>query len=293
VSIAGRGSRLIGGSISTTIARDDVERILVRGFFPDCPADAVPERGVATGFREVGLPFEPDPAVTRHLAHFLHRHAGAAAPTHVLFNGGCLKADRLRRRLLDALGSWAGAALRPLVGTPDLDFAVARGAAHYAWARERGGVRIRGGVGRSYWVGIEAAGLAVPGIARPLRALCVVPFGMEEGTSVAVPGSEIGLVVGRPARFRFFGSSVRKDDPAGAVLPRIDDAELVESDVLEAELPAGEDDGQGFVPVRFESRITELGVLELWCASTTSDRRWKLEFGVRESGDRASAASHP
>ena len=144
-------------------------------------------------------------------------------------------------------------------------------------------MRIRGGAARSYYVGIETAGLAIPGAPRPLRALCVVPFGMEEGTERDVPSGNVGLVVGEPATFRFFSSNVRKHDQPGDVLPQVDEEELSETDSLEATLPAVGDHTDGhYVPVRFQSKLTELGVFELWCVSTTSDERWKLEFSVRE-----------
>ena len=133
----------------------------------------------------------------------------------MLFNGGVFKADALQDRLLDVLGAWFGeAAPQLLAGAHDLDHAVARGAAYYGWAKQHGGVRIRGGTARAYYVGIETAGLAVPGAPRPLRALCVVPIGMEEGTEADVPCDEIGLVVGEPAQFRFFSSSVAQAGPA-------------------------------------------------------------------------------
>ncbi len=149
---------------------------------------------------------------------------GAALPTHVLFNGGVFKATALQQRLLDVLGSWTEGSRVPqlLAGEHDLDHSVARGAAHYGWTKERGGVRIRGGVARSYYIGVETAGLAIPGAPRPLRALCVVPFGMEEGTQVDVPSSDIGLVLGEPAHFRFFSSAVRKADQPGTLLDRLD-----------------------------------------------------------------------
>ena len=117
----------------------------------------------------------------------------------MLFNGGVFKAEALRSRLLDVLGDWFAKPEAPklLEGEHDLDHAAARGAAYYGWIKQRGGVRIRGGTARSYYVGIETAGLAVPGAPRPLRALCVAPFGMEEGTRVDVPGDEIGLIVGQ------------------------------------------------------------------------------------------------
>ena len=190
----------------------------------------------------------------------------------------------LRQRLLDVMGEWFGgpSAPRLLEGEHDLDHAVARGAAYYGWTKQRGGMRIRGGTARGYYVGIETAGLAVPGAARPLRALCVVPIGMEEGTETDVLSDEIGLVVGEPAHFRFFSSSVRKNDRPGDLLAAWTPDELSETDSLEAVLPPDESIDEPYVAVRFQARITELGVLELWCVSTTSPKRWKLEFSVRE-----------
>jgi hypothetical protein len=163
-----------------------------------------------------------------------------------------------------------------------LDHAVARGAAYYGHAKQRGGVRIRGGTARAYYVGIETAGLAIPGAPRPLHALCVAPIGMEEGSESDVPSEEIGLVVGEPAQFRFFSSSVRKQDRPGDVLQSWSDDELQETDSLEATLPADESIAEGYVPVQFHPKVTELGMLELWCYSSKSEGRWKLEFSVRE-----------
>jgi len=182
------------------------------------------------------------------------------------------------------IGSWfPGHAPKVLTGNDDLDFAVARGAAYYGAVKEGKGVRIRGGTARSYYVGIESAGPAIPGAMRPLRALCVVPFGMEEGSAAAVPGDEFGLVVGEPAHFRFFSSAVRHEDRPGQMINRWSEDELTETDPLEATLAAAEGADDGLVPVHFESRITELGVFELWCVSAVSSERWKLEFSVRES----------
>jgi hypothetical protein len=158
---------------------------------------------------------------------------------------------------------------------------VARGAAVYGWSKARGGVRIRGGTARSYYVGIESSGLAVPGAARPLRALCVVPIGMEEGTETDVPSGEIGLVVGEQAHFRFFNSSTREADKPGDLVPSWSPDEITESDSLETTLPADEAVQEDYVPVKFHSKITELGMFELWCVSTKNDQRWKLEFSVR------------
>ena len=150
----------------------------------------------------------------------------------------------------------------------------------HGWSKCRG-LRIRG-VPRSYYIGIESVGLAVPGMPRPLQAVCVAPFGMEEGSQLDVPGRQVGLVVGRPAKFRFFAAAHRKQDRVGDTLRHWDETELVETAPLELTLNASDPADEGFVPVRFQSRITELGVLELWCLSTRDDQRWKLELGVRE-----------
>jgi hypothetical protein len=287
VAVLGRGSRLIGGTVSIDVDRQSVSRLLVDGFFPECGVDERPARRSAAGFRELGLPYETDTAITRHVAAFLQAHGkpqgSPVRPTHVLLNGGVFKAEAIAQRLLGVLGQWfADAPPRLLEGRHDLDHAVACGAAYYGWTQHRGGVRIRGPAARAYYVGIETAGLAIPGAGRPLRALCVVPIGMEEGTETDVPSEEIGLVVGESAQFRFFSSSTRKEDKPGTVLSAWTPDELEETDPLVTTLPAADEVEGDYVPVRFHSRITELGVLELWCAGTTVDRRWKLEFSVRQ-----------
>ena len=295
VTVLGRGRRLVGGTVSVDVPREAVQTLLLDGFFPVCNIDDRPERRRASGFRELGLPYESDVAVTRHLASFLSLHGVDDHPapvTHVLFNGGVFKATLFRDRVLDILEQWYGKKARPqvLAGAADLDYAVARGAASYGFAKAGRGIRIRGGTARSYYVGIETAGLAIPGAPRPLKALCVVPFGMEEGTEARVPSAAIGLVVGEPCLFRFFSSAVRKNDQPGDVLEHWSDEELSETDPLATTLPAEQGIAEDYVPVQFESRITELGVFELWCVNTLSDQRWKLEFSVRDDAEEGAAA---
>jgi hypothetical protein len=288
IAIAGRGSKLIKGSVKTDVAREAATTLLVDGFFPACSVSDRPARRRQSGFQEIGLPFESDTAITKHVAAFLSAHGESpetpVRPTHVLFNGGVFKSQALRSRLLDVVSGWfAGAGSPvPLEGKHDLENAVARGAAYYGWTKHHGGMRIRGGTARSYYVGIETAGLAVPGAPRPLKALCVVPLGMEEGTEANIPSGEIGLVVGEPAQFRFFSSAVRKDDKPGDLVDYWSEEEIVETDSLEATLSAVEGIDEPYVPVQFQSRITELGVFELWCVNRALGGRWKLEFSVRE-----------
>jgi molecular chaperone DnaK (HSP70) len=286
ISVLGRGSKLIGGTVTVDVERSAITELLTDGFFPKCEVADQPQRQRVSGFQEMGLPYEQDTAVTRHLSAFLQNNAtdsGPARPQHVLFNGGVFKAEPLRKRLLQTLQHWfpEKPIPKPLEGTHDLDHAVARGAAYYGWAKVNGGVRIRGGTARSYYVGIETAGLAIPGAPRPLRALCVVPHGMEEGTGLDVPADAIGLIVGQPAHFRFFSSAVRKDDQPGSRLSAWSPDELSETDSLEATLPSDDAEGEHYVPVTFHAKITELGLLELWCVSTRGNGRWKLEFSVR------------
>jgi hypothetical protein len=186
---------------------------------------------------------------------------------------------------VQVLNSWAqqlGAKpVRVLTGT-DLDLAVARGAACYGMVRRGRGIRIRGGTARAYYIGVAVNLPAVPGMPPPVKAVCVAPFGMEEGTEADVPGQEFGLVVGVPARFRFFGSSVRRKDPIGTVLDEWDEQELQELDPLEVTLQAPGLEGK-VVPVRLHSHVTPIGTLELWCLGREPKQRWKLEFQVRET----------
>jgi hypothetical protein len=305
VTLLGRGSRLIGGTIKTTLTLDDVNQVLLDGFFPDVASDATPARTRRVGLQEIGLPYAADTAVTRHLARFLNRQSsgetavrrgpsGLICPTHVLFNGGVMKAPALRRRFTGVLGGWLRQegfdALdeRHVLEAPDLDHAVAQGAAYYGLARRGRGVRIRSGTARSYYVGIESAMPAVPGMPAPLKALCVAPFGMEEGTSVSIPDRQFGLVVGEPAEFRFLSSPVRKADAPGEMIEDWGD-DLEELSPLEVTLQVeGREDRT--VPVTLESRVTEMGTLELWCVASDfpegsprgGGSRWKLELNIRE-----------
>lgn len=295
VTILGKGTGLVGGTIKATLLRSDIDQVLGDGFLPSVASTDMPAVQRRTGFQELGLPYAADPAITRQLARFLRQQAatsehgavrrgptGLACPTHVLFNGGVLNATLVRERILATLNSWlAGEAMppvKPLTGE-DLMHAVSRGAAYYGLARHGRGVRIRGGVPRTYYVGVESAMPSVPGFPAPLKALTVVPFGMEEGSDVRIPGREFGLVVGQPAEFRFFISATRKNDQPGDLIEDIGD-ELQELSPMEVSFPAGDSSAE-VVPVSFETVVTETGMLQLWCVARDG-RRWKLEFNVRE-----------
>lgn len=285
LTILGRGTGLVGGTIRSKIARDEVRALLLDGFFPVVSSDAAVQRQRRAALLEVGLQYASDAAVTKHLAHFL-RQAGGARPTHVLLNGGVLQAAAIEERLFEVLNSWSEGAppvieLKNESKESDLMHAVARGAAYYGRAKSGSGVRIRGGVPRTYYVGIESSLPAVPGLPAPMKALTVVPFGLEEGSRVELPQRRFALVVGEPAEFRFFSSLERKADQPGTLLDDIGD-DMEELAPIEVLLPAHSDDSrEEVVPVTLESNVTETGLLELWCVASDG-RRWKLEFNVRE-----------
>jgi len=294
VVILGRGTSLIGGTLRTELTRTEVENVLIDGFFPSCQSTDYPQEKPRIGMREMGLPYEPDPAVTRHLARFLGRHARRSPggegeipfPTTVLFNGGVMKSDLIRQRVLTVLSDWREAqALRELI-SDDFDLAVARGAAYYGLARQGRGVRIHAGAARPYYIGIESALPSVPGFPIPMKALCVVPYGMEEGTEAEIRQKEFGLVVGEPAVFHLLSSTVRKKDEIGEIVENWQ-GEIEEVTTMEMELLTGSGEEKGdVVPVWLQTRMTEIGTLEIWCVFRDETRRWKLEFNLREQGEK-------
>ena len=293
VTILGKGTGLVGGTIKASLTREEIDDVLAQ-FLPAVPSTEMPAGQRRVGLQELGLPYAADAAITRHLARFLRQQAaraehgevrrgpsGLACPTHVLFNGGVLNAGLVRGRILETLNSW----LREEGMTPveqlsgeDLMHAVSRGAAYYGLARRGRGVRIRGGVPRTYYVGVESAMPSIPGFPAPLKALTVVPFGMEEGTEEKIPNREFGLIVGQPAEFRFFTSASRKDDRPGDLIEDLDE-ELEE--LAPMEVAFGGESSAEVVPVSFETVVTETVILQLWCVARDG-RRWKLEFNVRE-----------
>jgi molecular chaperone DnaK (HSP70) len=299
LAIPGRGSGLVAGTVRTELSRAEL-RAVVEGFFPRVPASAAPLAARRTGLTALGLPYAQDPAITRHLAAFLRRNLAAAKeagvtlpagatflhPTALLFNGGVFKDAHLQDAVAAQIDEWVtaegGKRLKRLASR-SLDLAVALGAAYSGLSRRGRGIRIRGGTARSYYVGVEAAVPAVPGYAPPLRAVCLAPFGLEEGTAVELPQLEVGAVVGETTSFRFFASAQRREDAPGAVVEDV--SELQELSPIEAALPGGAD-GAGrtgeVIPVGLRAAATEVGTLELrLVAKEPPPREWTLEFSVR------------
>ena len=298
VVVPSRGSKLIGGTLSTELTRSEVTETLIEGFFPLVDIDAHPAQQSRGALNQLGLPYAKDPAMSRHLAAFLSRQKGAAdellgpsegsfiQPSAILLNGGVFKAPQLSERTLTLINHWlntAGVDNARLLQGIDLDLAVARGAAYYGQVRQGQGVRIRGGTASAYYIGIESSMPAIPGIEAPLEALCIAPFGMEEGSEVALQDREFGLVVGETVRFNFFASTTRRDDEAGSQLDYWEPEELDELPEIQTHLSTEGRKSGDVVPVRLVSRITEVGTLCLEAVTLDGSQRWQVELHVREA----------
>ena len=302
VSVPSRGSSLMAGTVSTELARATLQAVAVDGFFADVEASDHPATAVGSALQELGLPYEADPVVTKHIAAFLTQARASLmansalcqrldpsgerfaapflSPDGILFNGGVFHAAVLRERVVSMLSRWAGRPVKALTGG-NLDAAVARGAAVYGRMHVSGaGMRIRAGAAHSMYIGIASSIPAIPGFKPPVQALCVVPQGMEEG-SETVLDKELGLVTGRAVTFQVFSSAERPQDEVGQLIA---DAEkmLETSQPLEMTMPEVEGIASGAaIPVKLHARLNETGTMELWMQHTRSDNRFKIDFKVR------------
>lgn len=281
LTIPGRGSKMLLGSTSTEITRTEVEKVILDGFFPRVESTDFAQRQRRFGLTELGLPYESDPAITKHLARFLHQGGEFIKPTAILFNGGVCKSPGVQARVLEVLNSWLDEPVKVLPNQ-DCDLAVARGAAAYGRARLQGGIRIRGGLPRSYYIGVEVARPAVPGFAPPTKAICVAPQGMEEGATVDLPGLELGLVLGELVEFPFMTSNQRSEDQPGQTVDDWEDEDEIEQIATVTSILRSSEVEQPVVPVQLQTVATEIGTLELWCQQRGGSGRWKLEFEVRD-----------
>ncbi len=294
VAVVGRGSRLLGSAVSAEVTREEARTLLLDGFFPRVDAAARPRRAPRTaGLAELGLPYEPEPAVTRHVAAFLAAHAaeagaaqgGLARPDAILVNGGAFAPREVRARLAEVVsGFFPGAPPLRLLESPALDLAVARGAVLSALVRRGIGLRIGGGTPRAFYVGIAAP--------EGERALCVVPRHAEEGSRAEVPRS-FELALNRPVRFPLFASTRARLEQPGDVVEVSEDLTPLPplATVLRASEQAGPAGGAPVARVRLEAVLTEIGTLELWCVAVDRGARWKLEFSLRGAPEEGGAAT--
>ncbi|SQD77433.1 Hsp70 family protein [Moritella yayanosii] len=294
IVIPSRGSKLIAGTMQTELTRDEVEQTILDGFFPAIAVTEMPQQTTRSALTQIGLPYAQDAAITKHIAHFLNKQHDAIEsdagdfikPTAVLFNGGVFKSDAISSKLIGIINDWLITAgvedeVKLLTGI-DLDLAVANGACYHGYAKQGKGVRIKGGLASSYYVGVESSMPAIPGFEPPLEAVCIAPFGLEEGTNVNVATHQFGLVVGQPVKFKFFGSTVRREDVVGTHLDFWQPEDLEQLPDIEVTLDSANRNSGDVVPVSLSVTVTEVGTLKVEAIANDSDEIWEIELTVRQ-----------
>jgi len=297
VTLIKPGSSIIAGTRKATLQRVTLEALLADGFYPIVDAAAENPRKAA-GMRQMGLPYAAEPAVTRHLLAFLRYAAriatvraeaageavagvqdGLLYPDYILFNGGSVKAEVVRRRIIDAIAGWFPGAAEPqeLAGA-EYSLAVARGAGYYGRVRRGEGVRVRGGIARAYYLTAASED--------GQRHVCVMPRDTDENSDVRVPGS-FRVQTNEKVAFTLHSSATRLTDVAGQIVTESDDISLVAPLVSVLKYGRGESTA---IDVELHSRLTEVGALELTLAAVASEHRWPLRFDLRPMSDDAPPA---
>jgi hypothetical protein len=287
-TVLGAGlKKLIGGTVKTELSAKEALSFLIDGFFPECELGDEPQREMAQGIQELGLPYAKDAAITKHLAAFLAKQSGSESfvwPNKILFNGGVFNCSAMRERVLAVINTWLASQKVTSIEALNyrsLDDAVALGASYYGSSRKGKGIRIKAGIARSVYVEVASSMPAIPGMPAPRKAFCVAPFGMEEGSELQCEGETFALQTGVPAKFSFLSSTVRQEDGGGEVLEDWGEDELDPAASMTVELDACPELPNP-VPVRLGAKVTEVGTLELYFVHGESGRRWKLEYQVRD-----------
>ncbi|RQS67500.1 molecular chaperone DnaK [Burkholderia sp. Bp8963] len=288
VTLLGAGSRLVGGARSAELTRQEVEQIVVDGFFPQVAADDLPRRA-RSAIVEFGLPYASDAAVTRHVAAFLARHAEGPLPDTLLLNGGVFRAGVLAGRLAQTLGAWRGQPLNVLHNDQP-DIAVARGAVAYGLARAGHAPRIGGGSARSYFLVLDDGGSEE-------RGVCLLPRGTEEGHEIRLDERTFALQLGSPVRFHLV-STVADTAYRPGDLVTLGDGDFVRLPPIATVVERQDARGARETPVKLTASLTEVGTLEMHCIATgDAAQRWRLEFQLRgdaaTEGDSDAPVRHP
>ncbi len=297
ITLVGLGRKLIGDTLKAKISRDVVRDLILDGFFPKIPPDDMPTAARRTGLTEWGLPYVQEPAVTRHLAAFWHRFRqllstetgrDSVYPDFVLFNGGALSPKMLRDRVREVLGSWfrseAGEDFEPVeLENPRPDLAVAIGAAYYGLVRLGEGVRVGAGSPRSFYVEVAPEESAMTGETER-HAVCLVPRGTEEGYEIRLEEPFFTVLTNQPVSFQLFSSSTRLGDRLGDLVT-LPEEQITVLPPIRTVLRYGKKAAAQPLPVELAVHLTEVGTLELWCASRQSPHRWQLQFDVRQGAE--------
>ena len=280
VRLIGTGRSLVAGTVSVTLEKREIESIILDGFFPELDLEAArKEKGSSSALREMGLPYESEPAVTKHLAQFLSRQGQGRLPDIILFNGGTLKPISIRQRISSVLSSWKGDAVSD-IENESLDLAISVGAVYYGLVRKGLGLRVGGGIPRAYFIGLSGGQTGND----TKKAVCLIERGTEEGQEVEID-KKFQVITNKPVKFTLFSSTIRQDDHVGDIV-EINQDEFVRLPPLQTVLKYGRRGQDKQIPVSIGSKITAIGTLELYCRSLSSPHRWRLQFELRSQEDR-------
>ncbi len=276
--LEGEGSQLVGGGTKIELERDETIDLLTEGFFKlHSFSEAVQmERG--SGIHTMGLPYERDPSITKHLARFIQKSGLSRKPAYVLFNGGVMKPPVFRERIVHSLDLWfPDQPQMTILESSTLDLAVAKGAAFFGKCRRGVGVQITGGSSRGYYLEIDVKDAKGD---RQKRALTLLPKGGQEGVRY-MSDYLFSLLPNTPVSFQLYHSHTRLGDAKGALVPIVDE-EMTPLPPLYTLLRYGKNHSER-IPVHLGIHLTQIGTLELWVEAQQTAHRWSLEFQLRGS----------
>ena len=212
-----------------------------------------------------------------------------AKPNKVLLNGGVFKAPKVQQRVQSLINQLLEQTTQndieflTSIDSDNLDNAVAKGACYFALVQADGGIKVKSGLAANYYIGVESPMPAIPGMAPPVDAVCIAPFGLDEGSDEQMLSSEFALIEGQDVDFRFFQSKSADIAALGDTVNAFSLSSLNELGNIQVRLDAGHYQQGDMVRVLLSSRVTELGLLLLEAHDTQSEMSWTLEYQVRDA----------
>ena len=282
VTLLGGGSKLIGGSRSVVLTRDEVHTLALDGFFPLSSIDDLPDRK-RSGMVEFGLPYAAEPAISKHIAGFLKLHATASTealkgqgrvPDALLLNGGVFRSQPITERLLSLLNSWSTQPPK-LLENKHPELSVAYGAVSYAMARRDKKLKIGGGSARSYFLLVDTEH------STEQQGICILPRGSEEGDEVILKDRHFALRLGVPVRFHLASTTGDAEFKPGDIVDITDHFYSLPPLAVAFEGDPSRPNAEAIVQLAVTQ--TEIGTLKIECVAVENkDQRWNVEFQIRK-----------
>ena len=282
VTLLGGGSKLIGGSRSVVLTRDEVHTLALDGFFPLSSIDDLPDRK-RSGMVEFGLPYAAEPAISKHIAGFLKLHATASTealkgqgrvPDALLLNGGVFRSQPITERLLSLLNSWSTQPPK-LLENKHPELSVAYGAVSYAMARRDKKLKIGGGSARSYFLLVDTEH------STEQQGICILPRGSEEGDEVILKDRHFALRLGVPVRFHLASTTGDAEFKPGDIVDITDHFYSLPPLAVAFEGDPTRPNAEAIVQLAVTQ--TEIGTLKIECVAVENkDQRWNVEFQIRK-----------